>query len=210
MVNALEGNYDQIQHKSWETAQAEEKAASSAAKNVAKATADATSGWAKQFETSAANIPGGVAAGINANIWQATQAAANLAIQATAAFNNNMGIKSPSKVMMKSAKWMVEGVAKGIKQNEGIAVDAVEDFSDDLVAAMNPSASFSGMVSGSGIASVGSAATSEAGILNLLSKYLPELVNRDITLDSGKIVGELAPKYNKQFGRMEALSARGV
>ena len=210
MVNALEGNYDQIQHKSWETAQAEEKAASSAAKNVAKATTDATRNWGKAFEDSAANIPGGVASGINANIWKATQAAANLAIQATAAFNNNMGIKSPSRVMMKSAKWMVEGVAKGIKQNEGIAVDAVEDFSDDLVAAMNPSASFSGMVSGSGIASVGSAATSEAGILNLLSKYLPELVNRDITLDSGKIVGELAPKYNKQFGRMEALSARGV
>ena len=210
MVKSLEGNYDQIQHKSWETAQAEEKAASSAAKNVAKATTEATQNWGKQFEQSAANIPAGVANGINANLWQATNAAANLAIQATAAFNNNMGIKSPSRVMMKSAKFMVEGVAKGIEQNEGIAIDAVENFSSDLADAMNPSANFSSMVSGSGIAAVGSAATSEAGILNLLSKYLPELANRDVTLDGDTIVGKLAPKYNKQFGKMEVMTARGV
>ena len=210
MTKSLEGNYDQIQHKSYETAKAEEKAARDAAQNVAKATADGVKGWKENMTTAASQIPAGVAAGINANLWQATNAAANLAIQATAAFNNNMGIKSPSRVMMKSAKFMVEGVAKGIEMNEGIAIDAVEGFSDDLASAMNPSASFSGMVSGGGIASVGSAATSEAGILNLLSKYLPELVNRDITLDSGKIVGELAPKYNKQFGRIETLTARGV
>ena len=210
MVKALEGNYDQIQHKSWETAKAEEKAGKQGAEAMVKATQDGTRNWRKTMEDAGTQVPAGVADGISANTWRAVNAAANMALQATAAFNNNMGIKSPSRVMMKSAKFMVEGVAKGIEMNEGIAIDSVEQFSDDLVAAMNPTASFSGMVSGSGIASVGSAATSEAGILNLLSKYLPELANRDIMLDSGKIVGELAPKYNKQFGRMETLSARGV
>ena len=73
---------------------------------------------------------------------------------------------------------------------------------------MNPSASFSSMINGGRVAATGM--TSEAGILNLLAKYLPELANRDVTLDGDTIVGKLAPKYNKQFGKMETMSARGV
>ena len=208
MQKSLEGNYDAIQHKSWETAKAEEKAAKDASVAVVKATQEGTKNWKQTMENTAANIPAGVASGINSNLWRATQAAANMAIQATAAFNNNMGIKSPSKVMEKSAKYMVEGIPVGIKKNEDIAIAAMEDFSDDLTAAMNPSASFSSMINGGRVAATGM--TSEAGILNLLAKYLPELANRDVTLDGDTIVGKLAPKYNKQFGKMETMSARGV
>ena len=208
MQKSLEGNYDAIQHKSWETAKAEEKAAKDAATAMVKATQDGTKNWKKTMEDSAAQIPAGVESGISNNTWRAVNAAANMAIQATAAFNNNMGIKSPSRVMMKSAKFMVEGVAEGIEDNAGIAIGAVEDFSDELTAAMNPSASFSSMINGGRVAATGM--TSEAGILNLLAKYLPELANRDVTLDGDTIVGKLAPKYNKQFGKMETMSARGV
>lgn len=208
MQKSLEGNYDAIQHKSWETAKAEEKAAKDASVAVVRATQDGTKNWKQTMENTAAQIPAGVASGINSNLWRATQAAANLAIQSTAAFNNNMGIKSPSKVMEKSAKNMVEGIPVGIKKNKDIAIAAMEDFSDDLTAAMNPSASFSSMINGGRVAATGM--TSEAGILNLLAKYLPELANRDVTLDGDTIVGKLAPKYNKQFGKMETMSARGV
>lgn len=208
MTKSLEGNYDQIQHKSWETAKAEEKAAKDGASEMVRATQDGVKNWKKTMEDAASQIPAGVESGIASNTWRAVNAAANMAIQATAAFNNNMGIKSPSRVMMKSAKFMVEGVAEGIKVNEGIAIGAVEDFSDDLTAAMNPSASFSSMINGGRVAATGM--TSEAGILNLLMKYLPELANRDVTLDGDTIVGKLAPKYNKQFGKMETMSARGV
>lgn len=208
MQKSLEGNYDAIQYKSWETAKAEEKAAKDASVAVVKATQDGTKNWKKTMEDTAAQIPAGVASGINSNVWRAVNAAANMALQTTAAFNNNMGIKSPSKVMEKSAKYMVEGIPVGIKKNEDIAIAAMEDFSDDLTAAMNPSASFSSMINGGRVAATGM--TSEAGILNLLAKYLPELANRDVTLDGDTIVGKLAPKYNKQFGKMETMSARGV
>ena len=208
MAKAIEGNYDAIQYKSWETAKAEEKAAKDASVAVVKATQEGTKNWKKTMEDTAAQIPAGVASGIANNTWRAVNAAANMALQATAAFNNNMQIKSPSRVMMKSAKFMVEGVAEGIEDNAGIAIGAMEDFSDDLTAAMNPSASFSSMINGGRVAATGM--TSEAGILNLLAKYLPELANRDVTLDGDTIVGKLAPKYNKQFGRLDTLTARGV
>lgn len=157
-------------------------------------------------------IPSGVASGILSSVGTAYNAVASMAQNLSATFRNNLNIKSPSRVFAEYGGFIVEGVAEGIEDNEGIAIGAVEDFSDNLQNAFNPSigGNYSTMVSGGGIASVGSAMSSEAGILNLLSKYLPELVNRDVTLDGDTLVGKLAPKYNKQFGRLETLNARGV
>lgn len=270
MTKALNGDYDQIEYKSWETAKAQGTATSAASKAVsdnAKASSKEwlgqmskmysdTVGYEVQFEDAGngmvqayvngekagapmsvsqieamnksmiakANsmqwqmkmagqqIPSGVASGIYGNAASAVSAAASLAAQVTSAFNNNLRIKSPSRVFMESAKYIVEGVAEGIEKNEGIALREVEQFGNDIQAAFNPSVSgsYSAMTSGGGITSVGSGMTSEAGILNLLSRYLPELVNRDVTLDGDTIVGKLAPKYNKQFGRLDTLNARGV
>ncbi len=47
-------------------------------------------------------------------------------------------------------------------------------------------------------------------IVNLLGRYLPMLVSRDITLDSGELVGAIAPKMNKAFGKMAALGKQGI
>ena len=270
MTKALNGDYDQIEYKSWETAKAQGKATNAASKAVsdnAKASSKEwlgqmskmysdTVGYDVQFEDAGngmvqayvngekagapmsvsqieamnksmiakANsmqwsmrmageqIPSGVASGIYGRAASAVSAAASLAAQVTSAFNNNLRIKSPSRVFMESAKYIVEGVAEGIEKNEGIALREVEQFGNDIQAAFNPSVngSYSAMASGGGITSVGSAMTSEAGILNLLSRYLPELANRDVTLDGDTIVGKLAPKYNKQFGRLDTLNARGV
>ena len=270
MTKALNGDYDQIEYKSWETAKAQGKATNAASKAVsdnAKASSKEwlgqmskmysdTVGYDVQFEDAGngmvqayvngekagapmsvsqieamnksmiakANsmqwqmrmageqIPSGVASGIYGRAASAVSAAASLAAQVTSAFNNNLRIKSPSRVFMESAKYIVEGVAEGIEKNEGIALREVEQFGNDIQAAFNPSVngSYSAMASGGGITSVGSGMTSEAGILNLLSRYLPELVNRDVTLDGDTIVGKLAPKYNKQFGRLDTLNARGV
>lgn len=270
MTKALNGDYDQIEYKSWETAKAQGKATNAASKAVsdnAKASSKEwlgqmskmysdTVGYDVQFEDAGngmvqayvngekagapmsvsqieamnksmiakANsmqwqmrmageqIPSGVASGIYGRAASAVSAAASLAAQVTSAFNNNLRIKSPSRVFMESAKYIVEGVAEGIEKNEGIALREVEQFGNDIQAAFNPSVngSYSAMASGGGITSVGSGMTSEAGILNLLSRYLPELANRDVTLDGDTIVGKLAPKYNKQFGRLDTLNARGV
>ena len=154
----------------------------------------------------------GVGDGINSGSGYAHGAMSSFASGLVGTFKSLFKISSPSKVMAEMGGYMVEGVAEGIEKKEGIAVGAVETFADDLQSAFNPSlnGSYSAMVNGGGIASVGSGMTSEAGILNLLSRYLPELANRDVTLDGDTIVGKLAPKYNKQFGRLETLNARGV
>lgn len=268
MTAALNGDYDKIQYKSWETAKAEGTATSQASKEVAANAASAKNQWMtqlgqmltettgmewefkdaghgmvqayvngeKQGETAPANqvrVMGekmhqemvrtkstmttdgqnaaiGVGNGINSGSGYAHGAMSSFASGLVSTFKSMFKISSPSKVMAQMGEYMVEGVAEGIEDSAGIAIGAVEDLSNDLTNAMNPTVGVSAMVSGGGIASVGSAMSSEAGILNLLSRYLPELVNRDVTLDGDTLVGKLAPKYNKQFGRLETLNARGV
>ena len=116
------------------------------------------------------------------------------------------GIEDNADDAVKAADAMMSDVADAIKDGEQMAIDGMTDLATNL-SAVNPTVSMNAVVNGG---RTGAVATSEAGILDLLSKYLPELVNRDITLDGDKIVGELAPRYNKQFGRMEAMAARGV
>lgn len=270
MTAALNGDYDKIQYKSWETAKAEGTATNQASKEVSANAKNATNEWMGELGSMLSQTTGmnvefkdagngmvqayvngqkygqaapanqvkamgqqmhnqmtqiqrtmqtdgtyaaqGVGNGINSGSGYAYGAMSGFASTLVSRFKSIFKISSPSKVMAQMGEYMVEGVAEGIEDKAGVAIGAVEDLSNDLTAAMNPTigGSYSAMVSGGGITSVGSGMTSEAGILNLLSRYLPELASRDVTLDGDTIVGKLAPKYNKQFNRLDTLSARGV
>lgn len=52
-------------------------------------------------------------------------------------FNKSLGIHSPSRKMMESAKYMLQGISKGIDKEEGNVISKVDSFSSDLVNAMN-------------------------------------------------------------------------
>lgn len=52
-------------------------------------------------------------------------------------FNKSLGIHSPSRKMMESAKYMLQGITKGIDKEEGNVISKVDSFSSDLVSAMN-------------------------------------------------------------------------
>ena len=44
-----------------------------------------------------------------------------------------MGIESPSKVMASTAKWIPEGVSKGIKDNSKVAVNQMKSFAVQMI-----------------------------------------------------------------------------
>ena len=127
---------------------------------------------------------------------------------------NFFGIHSPSTEMAWIGEMLTEGLAGGIEDNAAKTVQAAEEMASDILNAVSglDSTVDVGMNTAfaSGTASVMGTEAVDAGILNILEKYLPELVNREVTIDGDTIVGKLAPKYNKQFGRMETLAARGV
>ena len=50
-------------------------------------------------------------------------------------FMNNLKIKSPSRVFIKLASYIPEGIRKGIEQNKGRAISAVEKMTSEVAAA---------------------------------------------------------------------------
>ena len=271
MTAALEGDYDSIEYKSWETAKAQGEASTEASEAVKENALSASSTWltsisdtltemtGKQYEfkdagegmvqayidgeeagspiaietmavmcqdivngsdiseemkTSGYNAVMGLTNGINWNSTIATNAARNLAQDVINTFRSTMDEGSPSKVMAESGKNIVLGLAKGIEKNAKTAVNATSKLGDSVQKSMNTVVSGTGgynaVVSGGSIVISGMQTTTETSILTLLSRYLPQLADMDVTLDSDAIVGKLAPKYNKQLGKIETLTARGV
>ena len=46
-------------------------------------------------------------------------------------------------------------------------------------------------------------------IFQLLSDYIPDLTNKKVVLDTGAVVGELAPKMDTEFGKIIKHKGRG-
>lgn len=83
------------------------------------------------------NVAVGVANGIYEGTYLASEAAAWLASQTLSAFNSTMGIASPSKEMMKSGRFIDEGLAKGIQNGSGEVEQTMFAVINPLLAAIN-------------------------------------------------------------------------
>ena len=124
------------------------------------------------------------------------------------------GIQSPSKEMAWVGEMLTEGLAGGIKDNADETVKAAEDMAEDVLGAVTGLTSDVDVGMNAAVNATANISpaeqTFEQNVLNLLSKYLPQLADQEVTLDGDTIVGKLAPKYNKAFGKMEVMTARGV
>lgn len=105
-----------------------------------------------EFVQSGKNFASGIANGINSNQGLITNAAKNSANAAKNAFNSGLQIHSPSRVMMKSGGFFVQGVAEGIMDSIKESQDAAKQMAeltqksvadnfgqDDLVMSIIPS-----------------------------------------------------------------------
>ncbi len=84
-------------------------------------------------KTSGKYFVDGVAAGINDNRKRAINAARNLAIDMSSAFDNSLVIRSPSRKMRKSGGFFVEGIIKGVYDKYSEALGAVRDLGRDSI-----------------------------------------------------------------------------
>lgn len=85
------------------------------------------------FETSGNWIMEGLKSSINNGSRGVLGAIGGVASALVKRFNREMGIKSPSKVMASAAKWIPEGVSKGIKDNSKVAVNQMKGFAVQMI-----------------------------------------------------------------------------
>jgi len=86
--------------------------------------------------SSGENLVTGIERGVKDNKNKITKALTGLANGAVTAFNFALGICSPSKVMAKQAKFIPEGIAKGIDDNIKTVYNSMKDLSQGIM--VNP------------------------------------------------------------------------
>ena len=122
-----------------------------------------------------------------------------------------LGIHSPSKVFAGIGGFMAEGLGEGFDdQFKSVKKDIENSMNFDagtITADANISRHYTS-------GSYGAASTSWGGdsgkIVMLLEQYLPMLANMKVIMDSGQVVGLLAPCMDEELAKINARRARAV
>lgn len=122
-----------------------------------------------------------------------------------------LGIHSPSKVFAGIGGFMAEGLGKGFSDEFAAVKNDIEGSMNFDAGTITADANISrNYTSGS----YGAASTSGGGdsgrIVMLLEQYLPMLANMKVIMDSGQVIGLLAPGMDEELAKINARKARAV
>lgn len=147
----------------------------------------------------------GYANGISSQAASVAAAARGLSQMAVNSMRTHLAIASPSKVTKKIGRFVTEGLALGIgDENE---IDKVE-HSADKAANAGLMALTSSIDSSIGSAPVTGTETGKIDmIITLLTKYLPEM-GGDVVLDTGALVGHTIGRTDAELGQLQKRRAR--
>lgn len=122
-----------------------------------------------------------------------------------------LGIHSPSKVFVGIGGFMAEGLGEGFSDEFAAVKNDIEGSMNFDAGTITADANISrNYTSGS----YGAASTSGGGdsgrIVMLLEQYLPMLANMKVIMDSGQVIGLLAPGMDEELAKINARKARAV
>lgn len=122
-----------------------------------------------------------------------------------------LGIHSPSKVFAGIGGFMAEGLGEGFDDQFKSVKKDIENIMDFDAGTITADANISRHYTSG---SYGAASTSWGGdsgkIVMLLEQYLPMLANMKVIMDSGQVVGLLAPGMDEELAKINARRARAV
>lgn len=124
---------------------------------------------------------------------------------------NFLGIHSPSKVFAGIGGFMAEGLGEGFDDQFKYVKKDIENSMSFDAGTITADANISRHYTSD---SYGAASTSGGGdsgrIVMLLEQYLPMLANMKVIMDSGQVVGLLAPGMDEELAKINARRARAV
>lgn len=122
-----------------------------------------------------------------------------------------LGIHSPSKVFAGIGGFMAEGLGDGFDDQFKSVKKDIEDSMNFDAGTITATANISRHYTSG---AYGAASTSGGGdsgrIVMLLEQYLPMLANMKVIMDSGQVVGLLAPGMDEELAKINARRARAV
>lgn len=161
------------------------------------------------------SIGDGVKAGIDGNQSGSLLSIGAFANSLLARFKNVLGIHSPSTEAEDAMGFYADGTIVGIEKNKVRVLKKVDEYGKDINEEMkkslnqaqktelNMNTAFNGGIAGDN--TLGS-------MYSLMKSYMPYMQNQNlkVVLDSGVLVGEIAPKMSTKFGEMNNMNMRGI
>lgn len=206
--NAIKGAIDKV--TTWGSNMLSK--AKSAIKKVASAITDGLKSVPSKIADIGRNIVEGLWNGIkNATSWIKDKVS-SFASGILDGMKDALGINSPSKVFADVVgKAIPEGVAKGVDDNSGLAVDSVEDMADELSGqAVNLNGATLNRRLGATFGAKAANTSNDSALLSRLDNIYEKLGRLQIVLDTGTLVGETVDQIDAALGSNYALKARGV
>ena len=122
-----------------------------------------------------------------------------------------LGIHSPSKVFAGIGGFMAEGLGEGFDNEFSDIKKNIENSMNFDAGTITADANISRhYISGSYGAAITSGVGDSGRIVMLLEQYLPMLANMKVIMDSGQVVGLLAPGMDEELAKINARRARAV
>ena len=122
-----------------------------------------------------------------------------------------LGIHSPSKVFAGIGGFMAEGLGEGFDNEFSDIKKNIENSMNFDAGTITADANISGRYMGGYHGAASAIGVSDSGrIVMLLEQYLPMLANMKVIMDSGQVVGLLAPGMDEELAKINARRARAV
>lgn len=173
----------------------------------------------KDFKEIGKRLLEGLGEGISGAVGAVVKKAKEAAQKIVSSVKNFFGIHSPSRVFMGIGAQNMEGLAVGIEDNvkpvtkalDTVGEIATRSFESDLV--YNATAAGSSSLNAalkSGVRTDGNTSQSRMDeLLVLMHRYLPQLANMQLVMDTGVTVGALAGPMDKELGKIAVGRSRG-
>lgn len=164
-----------------------------------------------KYETIGMNITEGLRSGIESGRSGVIESIKDLCTDAITAARNTLDIHSPSKAFSFMGEMSGEGYISGWRESmqniDGIIADSLPDTS---VAAK--SNSMTGMMETiTAMSAHNDRVASMCGeIVNIISRYLPQMANMQVVTDTGVLAGQMAPKIDKILDGIGNNKRRGM
>lgn len=118
-----------------------------------------------------------------------------------------LGIHSPSKVFAGIGGFMAEGLGEGFSDE---FASVKKDIEGDMSFSAGSITAGANIIGNYASGSYGAASGGSGRIIMLLEQYLPMLANMKVIMDSGQVVGLLAPGMDEELAKINARRARAV
>ncbi len=181
----------------------------SGVKNVANAVVNGFKSLPNKMLNTGKNIVEGIWNGIkNAKNWIIGKVK-DFAKGILDGMKSALGIHSPSRVFRDEiGKYISQGIGVGITENQNAPIEALKDVGNNM---LNSAKGINGLTLNRQIENTfKNSVSTDSAVLGLLNEILNKLdKNKQIVLDSGKLVGETAPAYDAAFGTMRTQTSRG-